>query len=177
MGKVLGPEFFNRPTLTVARELIGKFIVREINGKRDAYVITETEGYVGFNDLASHARAGKTLRTAPMFMQGGTIYAYFTYGMHWMLNFVTDKEGYPGGVLIRGAGTVVGPGRLARALKVDKTYSGQPLGKRTGLWVEDRGVMVAAKDIAKTPRVGIPNAGAYKDKPWRFVLKNKEKYN
>jgi DNA-3-methyladenine glycosylase len=177
MRKVLGPDFFNRNTLTVAKELLGKFLVRKINDKTESYLITETEAYMGFTDLASHARAGKTLRTAPMFMGPGTIYVYFTYGMHWMLNLVTEREEYPAAVLLRGAGGIVGPARLAKALRVDKTFTGTILGKKTGLWVEDRGVVVPAKDIAKTPRVGIPNAGAYKDKLWRFVLKDKEKYN
>ncbi len=175
MTKVLGPTFFDRSTLTVAKELLGKFLVRKINGKTVALMITETEGYHGFKDLGSHARRGKTARNAPMFMKAGTIYVYFTYGMHWMLNLVTEKEEYPAAVLIRAAGDIVGPARLTKALKIDKAFAGKPLGKKTGLWIEDRGVHVKPSDILKTPRIGIPYAGTYKDKPWRFVLKVEEK--
>ena len=138
-------------------------------------MITETEAYHGFNDLGSHARRGKTARNAPMFMGAGTLYVYFTYGMHWMLNIVTEKEEYPAAVLIRAAGDIVGPARLTKALHIDKTFTGKPLGKKTGLWIEDKGMRVRPKDSIKTPRIGIPYAGIYKDKPWRFVLKKMQK--
>lgn len=174
MKKILGSAFFDRPTLTVARELIGKFLVRRVNGKTAAFMITETEGYVGFKDLASHARCGKTLRNAPMYGPAGTIYVYFTYGMHWMLNLVCEKEEFPAAVLIRGAASIIGPARLTKQLRIDKALTGKMLGKKSGLWVEDRGVKVNPRDIQKTPRVGIGYAGEYVHKPWRFVLKEKE---
>lgn len=174
MKKVLKPEFFNRSTLTVAKELLGKFLVRKLNGKIIALMIREVEAYHGFNDLGSHARRGKTLRNTPMFMGPGTIYVYFTYGMHWMLNLVTEREEYPAAVLIRAVGDIAGPARLTKALAIDKKLTGKPLGKKTGLWVEGRGVKIHQKDVQKTPRIGIPYAGAYKNKPWRFVLKTKK---
>jgi DNA-3-methyladenine glycosylase len=171
MKKVLGPEFFNRPTLTVARELLGKYLVRCFNGKTVALKITETEAYDGFKDLASHARRGKTPRNLPMYAGAGTIYVYFTYGMHWMLNLVCGQPEYPAAVLIRGAGEVVGPARLTKALAIDKSLNALKLGTRSGLWVEDRGEAVRPKDIERTPRIGIAYAGEYAHKPWRFVLK------
>jgi DNA-3-methyladenine glycosylase len=169
MKKVLGPEFFDRPTLMVAKELLGKFLVRKIGRREIALMITETEAYGGFQDLASHSRSGMTKRNYPMFEQPGTIYVYFTYGMHWMLNLVCGKHGHPAAVLIRGAGGVVGPARLTKALGIDKTLNAKILGKKSGLWVEDRGVKI--KNIKKTPRVGIAYAGVWAKKPWRFVIR------
>ncbi len=172
--KILGPAFFNRGTLVVARELVGKFLVRRVDGKDVALMITETEAYDGPHDLACHARSGETKRNAPMWGAPGHAYVYFTYGMHWMLNLVVGKKGYPAAALIRGAGEISGPGRLTRALKVDKTLNARPLTKASGLWVEDRGVTIADKDIKKTPRIGIAYAGEYALKPWRFVYEKKE---
>jgi len=177
MRRVLTRDFFNRPTLAVAKELPGKFLVRKINGpkgrasKEIALMITEVEAYHGFNDLASHASHGKTARNAPMFAAPSTLYIHFTYGMHWMLNIVTEREEYPAAVLIRGAGDIVGPARLTKFLQIDKSLLGKMLGKKTGLWIEDRGVLIKPRDILKTPRIGIPYAGAYIHRPWRFVLK------
>lgn len=184
MRKILGPSFFDRPTLAVARDLIGKYLVRKMGGKEVAFMITETEAYFGFKDQASKARRGKTPGNTPMYMGPGTIYVYFTYGMHWLLNIVTEREEYPAAVLIRGACTtyqhsqvcrhvVNGPARLTRALAIDKQLNAKKLGKRAGLWVEDRGVTINPRAIKKTPRIGIPNAGEYMHKPWRFVLKTK----
>src|SRR3989338_7272276 len=102
MRKILKPEFFDRPTLVVAKELIGKVLVRRVGGKTVALMITETEAYDGFKDLASHAHRGQTPRNTPMFGKPGTIYVYFPYGMHWMPNLVCGKKEYPAAVLIRG---------------------------------------------------------------------------
>ncbi len=178
--KVLAAEFFDRPTLTVARELIGKYLVRKVGGKASpvgrtrpreiALMIEETEGYDGPKDLACHARSGKTKRNWPMFEKAGTIYVYFTYGMHWMLNLVTGEKEYPAAVLIRGAGGVVGPARLTTYLKIDKKLNALTLSKKSGLWVEDRGVIINPRQIKRTPRIGVNYAGSYALKPWRFVL-------
>jgi DNA-3-methyladenine glycosylase len=171
MKKILGPEFFNRSALVVARDLLGKYLVRKVGGKTVALMINETEAYHGFSDKASHARHGKTMRTWPMFEEAGTIYIYFTYGIHWMLNIVCGKKEFPSAVLIRGAGDIIGPARLTKALQINKSLNALPLGKKAGLWVEDRGVVVKPKDIEKTPRIGIGYAEDYVEKPWRFVLK------
>jgi DNA-3-methyladenine glycosylase len=190
MRKILTPDFFDRSTLVVARELLGKYLVRRVKGgphagknKIVALMITETEAYHGWQDKASHARYGKTMRTWPMFMRAGTIYVYFTYGVHWMLNIVCGKEEYPSAVLIRGLvgpGKVLregemkrldGPAKLTKYLQIDKSLNALKLGKAAGLWVEDRGVVVRAKDIQRTPRIGIGYAEEYVEKPWRFLLK------
>jgi DNA-3-methyladenine glycosylase len=97
----LPSDFYNRPTLTVARELLGCRLVRTLDGERLVGLITETEAYIGETDLGCHARAGKTKRTQVMYGPPGRAYIYFTYGMHWMLNAVTEAEGFPAAVLIR----------------------------------------------------------------------------
>src|SRR3989344_8728643 len=114
--KMLGKEFFDRPPQEVARDLLGKYLVRRVANKTVAAMIIETEAYDGERDLACHARSGKTARNAPMFENAGTIYVYFTYGMHWMLNLVCGKKEYPAAVLIRGTELVSGPARLTKSL-------------------------------------------------------------
>ena len=171
LHKPLGQSFFDRPTVTVAEELLGKFLVRKSGGKMVALMITETEAYDGFDDKASHASRGKTPRNTPMFGKPGTIYVYFTYGMHWMLNIVCGKEEYPAAVLIRGVEGISGPARLTKALRIDKRLNTLPLSKKSGLWIEDRGMGVSKKDILTTPRIGVRYAEEWMHKPWRFVLK------
>jgi len=174
MRKVLGEEFFERKAPVVAKDLLGKYLVRKVGGKEIALMINETESYDGFDDKASHASRGQTPRNTPMFGHPGRAYVYFTYGIHWMLNIVCGKVEYPAAVLIRGAGDIVGPARLTKALSIDKKLNALPLVKKNGLWVEDRGVKVSKKDIEATPRVGIGYAGEWVEKPLRFVIK-KEK--
>jgi DNA-3-methyladenine glycosylase len=167
--------FFERRTLLVARELLGKIIVRRIGKQKLSVMITETEAYVGEKDLASHARFGRTKRNAVMYGHAGVWYPYFIYGMHWMLNVTTEGLDRPAAVLIR-AGILVetdhiirGPGILAKTLKVDGSFYGKNA-TSGDLYVEDRGDR--PKKIARTPRIGIDYAGAYKDKKWRFVIPN-----
>ncbi|MBI2635693.1 MAG: DNA-3-methyladenine glycosylase [Parcubacteria group bacterium] len=168
---ILGKKFFERPTLIVARELLGKYLVRRRGKKVESFMITEVEAYSGLKDLASHASRGKTNRNAPMFGSAGHWYVYFTYGMHWMLNAVTGPENYPAAVLIRGVETINGPGRLTNRLKIDKKFSGKDIFFKTGLWIEDRGVKIKKGQIKKTPRIGISYAGPiWSKKPWRFLL-------
>lgn len=165
----LAHSFFDRKTLSVAKELLGKYLVREIDGKIIRQKITETEAYIGPHDLACHSSRGRTTRCEPMFAEAGTIYVYFTYGMHWMLNIVTEEKNYPAAVLIRGTEEVTGPARLTKALKIDKTLNGKSLGKKTGLWIED-GPAVAPKKIARTPRIGVTYAKeGWAEKPYRFI--------
>jgi DNA-3-methyladenine glycosylase len=173
MRKVLGEEFFERKAPVVAKELLGKYLVRQIGSETVALMIHETEAYDGFEDKASHAHRGATPRNSVMFGKSGRMYVHFTYGMHWMLNLVCGKEGYPSGVLIRGAGDISGPARLTKALSIDKKLNTLPLSKKSGLWVEDRGVKVSKKEITLTPRVGIRYAEEWIEKPWRFVLTQK----
>src|SRR5438477_265913 len=101
MKKILPADFFNRDTDQVAQELLGKFLVRKIQGKETSAIITEVEAYDGQSDLASHASKGKTKRTEVMFGKPGIFYVYLCYGIHHMLNIVTREHGYPAAVLIR----------------------------------------------------------------------------
>jgi DNA-3-methyladenine glycosylase len=168
---MLPKSFFENKTLTVARNLVGKIIVRKIDGKIIKQKITEVEAYVGAHDLACHSSRGKTERNKIMFCEAGTIYVYFTYGMHWMLNIVTEGVDFPSAVLIRGIETVSGPARLTKALKIDKNLNGKKLGRESGLWIEDA-QNIPSRNILRTPRIGVAYAkDGWAEKPYRFLLK------
>jgi len=169
--KILPQKFFERPVLKVAEDLIGKLIVRKINGKIKKYIITETEGYDGEKDLACHASKGRTKRTEVMFGEAGVWYIYLVYGMHYMINIVTGKKDHPAAVLIRGVKDISGPGRLSKTLFADITFTGKSATPETGMWFED-GEEINKKKILRTPRIGIDYAGPiWSKKLWRFVLK------
>ena len=171
---------FNRPTLRVARDLLGKFIVRSDGARKMSAMITEVEAYKGPQDLASHARGGRrTRRVEPLYGDGGIVYVYFVYGMHWLLNFSTAGPEKPEAVLIRAVLAdpdgacehVVGPGRLTRTLKVDKSLDGVDATTSKEIWLEDRGVRVPASRVKRGPRVGVDYAGEYwAARPWRFQI-------
>lgn len=183
-------DFYNRETLKVAQELLGKFLVRKIGKKIIAGKIVETEAYVGLSDLASHASRGKTVRTAPMFGPPGHAYVYLVYGLNYCFNIVTEKENYPAAILIRaiepaeGADLMKryrktqklifnltnGPGKLCQAFKINKTLNSLDLTKNI-LWIEDRGVKIKSSEIVAAKRIGVDYAGKYKNKPWRFYLR------
>jgi DNA-3-methyladenine glycosylase len=141
-------------------------------------MITEVEAYKGPKDLASHARDGRrTARVEPLYGEGGTVYVYFVYGMHWLLNFSTAGREKPEGVLIRGVladrdgerTRVVGPGRVTRFLGIDKKLDGADVTRSKQLWLEDRGVRIPARHRKRGPRVGVDYAGpTWAAKPWRF---------
>ena len=191
VNPILPREFYNRPTLTVARELLGATLVRVENNVRVAGMIVETEAYVGESDLGCHAKAGKTPRTEIMFGQAGRAYVYFTYGMHWMLNAVTEVEGFPAAVLIRAIQPLEGldiiasrrgnqprtrwtdgPAKLAQALGIDKSFNGVDLCSRKGeLWIED-GESISDESVTIGARVGLYTVPEpWKSKPWRFLVK------
>lgn len=172
MRKILKKDFFERDTLTVARELLGKYLVRTWRGSEYAYLITEVEAYDGFADKASHAHRGETARNAPMFGLARIWYVYLVYGMYNMLNIVTGQRGYPAAVLIRGVWEVAGPGRLTRKLHITRTFNALPASRRSGLWIEDWGFVVKDGDIERTPRIGVAYAcPTWARKKYRFVLK------
>lgn len=166
----LSTDFFTRDVLEVAPGLIGKTLVRKSgNEKIQKHLITEVEAYRGSDDLACHASKGRTPRTEVMFGNGGQVYVYLIYGMYWMLNFVTAKEGVPQAVLIRGIEGFDGPGKLTKALNIDKSFYGEKLISSDKLWVE-KGIV--NPEFETTPRIGIDYAGEiWKNKPWRYVLK------
>lgn len=172
MRRILRQEFFNRPTVKVARELLGKFLVRKRGHKITALMITDAEAYVGAGDRASHASRGKTARNAPMFGEAGHWYVYFTYGMHWMLNIVTERYGYPAAILIRGVSGISGPARITKFLKIDKKLNGKLALQKSDLWIEDRGIKIAPRKIVRGKRIGVDYAGEWRDKLWRFCFIN-----
>jgi DNA-3-methyladenine glycosylase len=167
--QLLAPSFFDRPADQVARDLLGKALVRRIGRTRQALTVTETEAYLGPHDLACHAARGRTARTEIMFGGPGTLYVYFVYGIHWMLNIVTGPVGYPAAVLIRSAGELTGPGKLTKALSITQDLNGKRADCATGLWLEDRGG--SSGRIMATPRIGVAYAGPiWARRKLRFVL-------
>src|SRR5512133_1179121 len=184
---ILPQDFYYRPTLTVARELIGARLVRILDGVRLSGLITETEAYISGKDLACHAKAGITPRTAVMFEEPGHAYVYFTYGNHWMLNVVTERVGFPAAVLIRAIQPIegvdvmlerrsgrdtFGPGKLCQAMGITKSENGVDLtDTRGGLWIEE-GIKVPNSLVTKGPRVGLNNTPEpWLSKPWRFLVR------
>ncbi len=161
MKKILSRVFFERPTIHVARELLGKFLARRHRGSTIVAMIADVEAYDGFRDRGSHASRGRTTRNAPMFGPPGHWYVYFTYGMHWMLNIVTREEGYPAAILIRGIQGANGPARLTKKLKIGGRMNGERAEQRSGLWIEDRGVRIRRSEIKSGPRIGVSYAGPY----------------
>ncbi len=186
-GAVLGRDFYARPTLEVARALLGARLVRLLDEVRLAGLITETEAYIGEEDLGCHARCGKTRRNAVMYGPPGYAYVYFTYGMHWCLNVVTEAAGFPAAVLIRailpveGVDILVqrrrgrdlnGPAKLTQALGIDGVLNGADLcTPDSGLWIET-GQAVPPAAVVVTPRVGLNTTPEpWKSIPWRFLWK------
>ena len=161
----LGFDFFHRPCLEVARDLVGKVLVH--NGQR--LRISETEAYCGETDTACHASRGRTKRTEVMYMEAGTVYIYLCYGMHWMLNLVTGEKEQPEAVLIRACVEAPGPGRLTKTLGITGQQNRDNVVTSETIWVEDDGFSCG---IALDKRVGIGYASQEdQDKLWRFRMK------
>jgi DNA-3-methyladenine glycosylase len=159
-----------KKTLALARWLLGKHLVRRFaDGREDARMIVETEAYNGESDQACHARAGRTGRTDVLYGPGGIWYVYLCYGIHEMLNLVVGPEDWPAAILIRGVEGAIGPGRVTKALGIDRKLNRAPAAENSGLWLEDRGIRVPAAIVSRTPRVGVDYAGPiWSAKPWRF---------
>lgn len=174
MRKILPQSYFSRPTLIVARSLVGKYLVRE-NGKgATAGKIIEVEAYIGMEDKACHASKGRTARTEVLFGPPGMAYVYLIYGMYDMLNVVTERAEFPAAVLIRAIDVngqlIDGPGKLCRALNIDRSLHRLDLTRGQSLWFEDRGKRVVASQVGAFPRIGVDYAGPWAKKPWRFRL-------
>ena len=179
--------FYSRPALDVASDLLGKILVRQLDGRTLTGKIVETEAYVGPHDLACHASKGHTPRTSVMFGPPGYAYVYMIYGFYFCLNVVTEPVGYPAAVLIRAVEPIEnvdlmrelrnnperetniasGPGKLCMAMSIDKQLNGADL-LGTTIWIEDR--KLDPGPVRTSPRVGVDYAGEYKDKPWRFFV-------
>jgi len=169
-GELLSPAFFARRADSVARDLLGCWLAVNIpGGSVERHAIFETEAYLGPQDLACHGRTGLTARNRTMFGPAGHWYVYLCYGMHWMLNIVTGREGLPAAVLIRGAGQAVGPGRLTKALAINRRHDGLLATPGSGLWLET-GLGVPRRRIERTPRIGVDYAGEWATKPLRYLV-------
>jgi len=179
-------EFFDRDTLTVARDLLGQRLVRVLEGERLSGRIVEVEAYIGEDDAACHASAGRTSRTDVMYGAPGYAYVYFIYGMHHCLNVVTEREGFPAAVLIRALEPeeglrrmrdnrparsdqelTNGPGKLCQALQIDRRLNRLDLCVSDELFLE-RAAVVPQMDIVTTPRVGVRGDEAALNARWRL---------
>lgn len=171
---MLPASFFDRDTKVVARDLLGKVLVRELNGQKLWGRLVEVEAYMGPEDLASHSSGGRrSPRNEVMYGAPGHAYVYFTYGMHFCLNFVTRPAGIPQAVLVRalepgpGIDRCGGPGLVCRSMKIDRTLNGVPL-EPPHLYVVDDGA--PKRRVWTTPRIGIYNSGSWQDRKLRFCL-------
>ncbi len=169
--KALDKTFFERPADKVAKDLLGKTLVRVLSdGTMISDVITETEAYLGQEDKACHAYKGITQRTKVMFGPAAVWYIYLIYGMYDMINVVTYKEGEAHAVLIRGTRQFNGPGKLSKAFRVDSSFNGKSVSPDSALFIADSDFKVNEKDVIVTPRIGIDYAEEWKDKPLRFYI-------
>ena len=158
-------DFFHRPCLEVARDLVGKVLVYEGQVLR----ISETEAYCGEEDTACHAHKGRTKRTEVMYAQAGTVYIYLCYGMHWMLNIVTGEKDKPEAVLIRACLEAPGPGRLTKKLGITGALNGSSVVDSPDLWIGDDGFTC---EVVTDKRVGIGYAAQEdQDRLWRFKIR------
>jgi DNA-3-methyladenine glycosylase len=188
--KVLPRSFYGRDTIDVAKDLLGKVLVREVPAGRMSVKIVETEAYCGPQDKACHANRGMTDRNRVMFGEPGHAYVYFIYGMYHCLNLVTESDGYPAAVLIRAGEPLEGealmaklrkkaksareltsgPGKLCMAMGIDRALNGHDLCHKSPLYVE-----YGTPDnieIVSSRRIGVEYAAEYRDKPWRFYIKD-----
>jgi len=180
---VLPLSFFERDTLTVARELLGSYLYhRTVEGILYRGIICEIETYHGEEDLACHCSRGITQRTRVMYGDAGHIYIYLIYGMYHMLNFVCMPRDFPAAVLIRGIAfpewdtgegfrpvhvDTGGPGKLTRWMQINREHNGNPANKQSGIWVTE-GLQIPRSQIITGKRIGVDYAGEWKDKPWNF---------
>jgi len=192
MNKRLPRKFYTQPTLKVAKEMLGKYLIHKIGKKKFVSKIVETEAYIGPKDKASHAFKGKiTKRNKAEYLIGGHIYIYLVYGMYWQLNISTASEGKPECVLICALEPLYpkrytlspsianGPGKLCRWMELDKSFYGEDLTKSKRIWLEnpakslrDRGARIKPNQIMTGKRIGIDYAQEWAEKPWRFYIKD-----
>lgn len=160
--------FFHRECTEVARDLVGKLLVRQTPDGMLSMRISETEAYCGEADTACHAHKGRTKRTEVLYGPAGTIYVYLCYGIHWLLNIVTGEEGTPQAVLIRACVEAPGPGKLTKALGITGEWNRKNILDQDGLWIGDDGFRC---EILTDKRVGIGYASQEdQDRLWRFKM-------
>ena len=194
---LLSRDFYLNPDVVdVARQLIGKVLATEFNGRLTTGIIVETEAYAGVNDHASHAWGGRiTPRNRIMYAQGGVAYVYLCYGVHSLFNVVTNVKGVPHAVLIRGivpldgrlwmeertgnqklkTSSGIGPGKVSKLLGIHYSHSGIPLtdseeiNNEMKIWIEDRGKLITNETLT-AKRIGVDYAGADASLPYRFLV-------
>lgn len=179
---IIKRSFYKKNTLDVAKGLLGCFLVRKIGKKVIRGMITETEAYIGEDDLACHASKGRTPRTEIMYGEAGRAYVYMIYGVYHCLNIVTEKKDFPAAVLIRGIkiennppllnkerveARLDGPGKLCKFLKIDRKLNKLDLTKREKLWIE-KGIKIKSSEIKKSKRIGVDYARHCRHYLWRF---------
>ncbi len=168
----LQKDFYMQPATRLAPLLLGKLLCRKAGDTIFRYRITETECYYSEDDTACHAHKGKTERTKTLYKEGGHAYVYLCYGIHNLFNVVTGEEGFPQAVLIRGVEGYNGPGKLTKAMQIDRDLNGINMIDSEELWIEDDGY---CPSYEKTKRIGIDYATPeYRDILWRFVVAGDE---
>ncbi len=189
---LLKEDFYIRENVVqIAKELLGKVLVTKVNGKLTAGIITETEAYNGIYDKACHAYNGKiTERNKIMYAEGGVSYVYLCYGMHYLFNVITNKKNIPDAVLIRGImpykgekyiferinqqslknGILNGPGKVTKALHIDKSFNGESLIHNKKIWIEDEDIQILEDKINIGKRIGIDYAEEDALLPYRFWI-------
>lgn len=193
--------YLRSDVIRIARDLLGKYLMTRVDGRLSSGMICETEAYAGITDRASHAFGGRrSARTEIMYRQGGTAYVYLCYGVHSLFNVVTNLEGIPDAILIRGiipaegvaemckrtgkntlgANAGIGPGKVAKLLGIHYSLSGLDLvdsvkNPSQAVWIEDRSIVIKPSAILTGPRVGVEYAGPDSLLPYRFRIRLKEK--
>jgi len=165
-------EFYDKNAVELAPLLLGKFLCLKTEDGVLKLPITETEAYYTEQDTACHAHKGRTKRTELLYRRGGCAYVYLCYGMYHLMNVICGEENVPQGVLIRGAGVYDGPGKLTKAMGIDKTHNGIDLVNGDVMWIEDG----KQPEYRATPRIGINYATEeYRNILWRFVAEKESK--
>ena len=187
---IITREFYSRSAIAVARDLLGCYLVRNLDGVRMVGIICETEAYQGEEDQGCHARVGRTQRTAVMYGDPGHAYIYFTYGMHWLLNAVTGPVGMPAAVLIRAInalegikmmivkrphlaqkkGWLNGPAKLTEALGLNGQLNGYDLCEPGSELTIESGIIISDQVVTTSARIGLNTVPEpWKSIPWRFI--------
>jgi DNA-3-methyladenine glycosylase len=190
----LSRSFYQQDTVSVARALLGCVLWRRLGRVLLAAQLVEVEAYLGANDSASHARRGlRSARNESMYLEGGHAYVYFTYGMHWCMNVVTQEADIAEAVLLRAAEPVRGietmrerrpkakrdrdvmngPGKICSAMAIDKSLDGEPLDGKT-LWLAPRNIELGEDDIEVSHRIGVENSGEAAAWPLRFCIRGNQ---
>lgn len=175
--RIVPRTFYNRDTHDVAKEILGKILVRRLGKTRISARINDVECYIGEDDKACHASKGKTNRTEVMYGEAGYAYIYLIYGMYHCLNIVTERKGFPAAILIRGVlpihsitSDTNGPGKLCRAMAIDRSLNGHDMTQSSALYIADDGFRVPKNAISTSPRIGVSYAGDDAMLPWRYYI-------